>query len=125
LKVIFFPFQNAKIQLNACCVGKNICQSIAEHSQMLKVSLQIIPSRIEEHYMILLINEELGAKFPLVSIEEFLLMLFNEIDLFIGPKLCQLISIWIENRINKIAWCHLNKLEWHHKRSEIEHSLVI
>jgi hypothetical protein len=46
------------------------------------VSLKIIPSRIEERCMILLINEELGARFPLVSIEEFLLMLFNEIDLF-------------------------------------------
>jgi len=75
--------------------------------------------------MILLINEELGAKFPLVSIEEFLLMVFNEINFFIGPKLCQLISIWIENRIDKIAQCHLNKLEWHHKRSEIERILVI
>jgi hypothetical protein len=47
--------------------------------------------------MILLINEELGAGFPLVSIKEFLLMSFNEINLFIGPKLCQLISIWIES----------------------------
>jgi hypothetical protein len=75
--------------------------------------------------MILLINEELGAGFPLVSIEEFMLMSFNEIDFIIGPKLCQLTSIWIENRIDKIARCHLNKLERHHRRSEIERSLVI
>ena len=27
--------------------------------------------------MILLVNEELGVKFPFVSIEEFMLMLFN------------------------------------------------
>jgi hypothetical protein len=47
--------------------------------------------------MILLINEGLGAGFLLVSIEEFLLMSFNEIDLLIEPKLCQLTSIWIEN----------------------------
>jgi hypothetical protein len=64
---------------------------------MLKASLQIIPFCIEECCMILLINEELGAGFPLVSIEEFLLMSFNEIDLLIGPKLCQLTSIWIKN----------------------------
>ncbi len=92
---------------------------------MLKMSLKIIPSRIEECCMILLINEELGAGFLLVSIEEFLLMVFNEIDLFIGPKLCQLTSIWIKNRIDKIAQCHLNKLERHHRRSEIERNLVI
>jgi hypothetical protein len=61
------------------------------------MSLQIIPSCIEERCMILLINEELGARFPLVSIKEFLLMSFNEINLFIGPKFCQLISIWIES----------------------------
>jgi hypothetical protein len=36
--------------------------------------------------MIMLINEELGARFPLVSIEELLLMSFNEIDLLIRPK---------------------------------------
>jgi hypothetical protein len=72
---------------------------------MLKASLQIIPSDIEKHCMILLINEELGVRFPLVSIEEFLLMSFNEIDLLIGPKLCQLTSIWIENQIDKIAQC--------------------
>jgi hypothetical protein len=47
--------------------------------------------------MILLINEELGAGFSFESIEEFLLMSFNEIDLFIRPKLCQLTSIWIKN----------------------------
>ncbi len=91
---------------------------------MLK-ALQIIPSRIEECCMILLINEELGARFPLVSIEKFLLMSFNEIDLIIEPKLCQLTSIWIKNQINKIARCHLNKLERHHTRSKIERSLVI
>ena len=61
--------------------------------------------------MIMLINEELGARLPLVSIEELFLMLFNEIDLLIGPKLCQFTLIWIENQINKIPWCHLNKLE--------------
>ncbi len=71
------------------------------------------------------INEELGTGFLLVSIEKFLLMSFNEIDLFIRPKLCQLISIWIENQIDKIGRCHLNKLKRHHKRSEIERSLVI
>jgi hypothetical protein len=92
---------------------------------MLKVPLQIIPSRIEERYMILLINEELGARFHVVSIEEFLLMSFSEIDLLIRPKLCQLTSIWIENRINKMAQCHLNKLERHHMKSKIEHNLVI
>jgi hypothetical protein len=70
--------------------------------------------------MILLVNEELGAGFPLVSIEEFMLMSFNEIDLFITTKLCQLTSIWIKNRINKITPCHLNKLERHRHRSEIE-----
>jgi hypothetical protein len=69
--------------------------------QMLKASLQIMPSRIEKRCMILLINEELGAGFPLVSIEKFLLMSFNDIDLLIGPKLCQLTSIWIENQIDK------------------------
>jgi hypothetical protein len=47
--------------------------------------------------MILLINEELGARFPLVSIEKFLLISFNEIDLLIEPKFCHLTSIWIEN----------------------------
>ena len=73
----------------------------------------------------MLINEELGAGFPLVSIEEFMLMSANEIDLLIGPKLCQLTSIWIKNRINKIARCHLNKLEQHHGRVEIERNLVI
>jgi len=92
---------------------------------MLKASLHIIPSHIEECCMILLINEGLGAGFLLVSIEEFLLMSFNEIDLLIEPKLCQLTSIWIENRIDKIAWCHLNKLERHHRRSEIDRNLVI
>ncbi len=92
---------------------------------MLKASLQIIPSRIEECCMILFINEKLGGGFPLVSIEEFLLMSFNEIDLLIGPKLCQLTSIWIENRIDEIARCHLNKLEGHHRRSEMERSLII
>jgi len=92
---------------------------------MFKASLQIIPYRIEERCMILFINEELGTEFPLVSIEELLLMSFNEIDLLIGPKLCQLTSIWIENRINKTTQCHLNKLERHHRRSEIERSLVI
>jgi hypothetical protein len=45
----------------------------------------------------MLINEELGAGFPLISIEEFLFMSFNEMDLLIGPKLCELTSIWIEN----------------------------
>ncbi len=124
-KVIFFPFQNAKIRLNACCVSESICQSTAKHSQMLKASFQIIPSRIKECCMILLINEELGTGFPLVSIEKFLLMSFNEIDLLIGPKLYQLTSIWIKNRIDKIAQCHFNKLKRHHKRSEIECSLVI
>ena len=61
------------------------CQSTVEHSQMLKTTFQIIPSRIEKRYMIMLINEELGAGFPLVSIEEFLLMSFNEINLLNGP----------------------------------------
>ncbi len=75
--------------------------------------------------MILLINEELGDGFPLVSIKEFLLMSFNEIDLFIEPKLYQLILIWIENQIDKIARCHFNKLERHHMKNEIECSLVI
>jgi len=51
----------------------------------------------------LFINEELGVGFPFVSIEDFLLMLFNEIDLFIELKLCQLTLIWIKNRIDKIA----------------------
>jgi hypothetical protein len=60
---------------------------------MLKASLQVISSRIEEHCMIILINEELGAGFPLVSIEEFLLMSGNEIDLLIGSKLSQLTSV--------------------------------
>ena len=92
---------------------------------MLKASLQIITSRIQERCMIMLINEELRVGFPIVSIKELMLMLFNEIDLFIGPKLCQLTSIWIKNWINKITWCHLNKLELHHRRSEIEHNLVI
>jgi hypothetical protein len=35
-----------------------------------------------------------------------MLMLFNEPDHLIGPKLCQLTSIWIENQINKIALDH-------------------
>jgi hypothetical protein len=53
----------------------------------------------------LFINEKLRVEFPLVNIEKFLLMSFNEIDLLIGPKLCQLTSIWIENQIAKIKWC--------------------
>ncbi len=92
---------------------------------MLKVSLYIIPSHIEKCCMILLINEELGARFLLINIEEFVLMSFNEIDLFIGPKFCQLTSLRIKNQINKIARCHLNKLERHHRRSEIEHNFII
>ena len=86
--------------------------------------------------MILLINEELGAGFPLVSIEEFMSMSFIEIDLLSGPKLCQLNSIWIKNRINKIARCHLNKLDGsvitektsndtHAHRFQTKHSLLI
>ena len=53
------------IRLNACCVGERICQSTTKHSQMLKASLHIIPSRIEKRCMLVLINEELGAEFPL------------------------------------------------------------
>jgi hypothetical protein len=53
---------------------------------MLKASLHIIPFHIEECCMILLINEELEVGFPLVSIEEFLLMSFNMIHLIIGPN---------------------------------------
>jgi len=72
----------------------------------------------------MLINEELGAGFPLVSIEEFMLMSFNEIDLLIKQKLCQLTSIWIEDRIDKITRFHLNKLERHHRRSEIKRTFI-
>ena len=35
--------QNANIRLNACCIGKIICQSTAKRSQMLKVPFHIIP----------------------------------------------------------------------------------
>ena len=40
-KVIFFPFQNARIRLNACCVGESICQYIVEYSQMLKTMTRL------------------------------------------------------------------------------------
>jgi hypothetical protein len=73
----------------------------------------------------MLINEEFGIGFPLVSFGEFQLISFNGIDIFIGPKCCQWILIWIENRINKVSRCHLNKMERHHKRSKIERNLLI
>ena len=45
--------------------------------------------------MILLINEELGARFPLVSSAELMLMSFNEIDLLVIDG-----SVIIENTSN-------------------------
>jgi hypothetical protein len=54
-KVNFTPFHNAKIRLNACCVGDSICQYAVEHSQMLKAPMTRRPQRLGN------VDDEVGS----------------------------------------------------------------
>ncbi len=83
---IQLPFQDRKVRLDRCRVGKHGRQPAAERAQVLEPTRGTIPRVIECGHVIVFVNDVAKDRVRVIKLEKLAMLSLNLLHALLGPK---------------------------------------